>query len=221
MKFPGAILVVLVAALAACKDAPPSAPSNTAVLGGFGSGPKSSAQGQLTDAAGQPIPAPAAPRGTQPKVVRAGADAPLALWLQDGNVVSSTYAAGTGWSAPQPLEDIHGEASDPQLAADGRGSAMAIWRHTVGNIQSLRYSRFDASGWSVPDVMPGALPRPRQGADAAPQLHMDEQGRAFAEWPSGFNEQESQSATYVPGQGWGRAQSAPLASAGRPPSIVQ
>lgn len=214
MKFPGAILLLLAASLVACRDAPPAAGNannNTAVLGAYGNGPKSAAP--LTDAFGRVIPAPATSAGGTPQVVRSGDHAALALWLQGGHVVASAYAPGTGWGAPQPLEAIYGEASDPQLASNGKGVAMAVWRHTVGSIQSLRYSRFESTGWSVPDVMPGALPRPHAD-NAAPQLHMDAEGRAFAEWPSGFNAQERQSASYVPGQGWSPAQSEPLASAG-------
>ncbi|HEY8359885.1 MAG TPA: hypothetical protein VIL30_20710, partial [Ramlibacter sp.] len=124
-------------------------------------------------------------------------------------------------------------ASKPQLAGNGQGVALAVWQHTVGSIQSLRFSRYDStSGWSVPDVMPGALPRPPsrlpQGAAAAPQLHMDAQGNAFAQWPSGFADNEVQTARYVAGQGWTRALSEPVTAtapagsgSGQPTSTVQ
>lgn len=204
----GALAVLAcLAALAACKDAP--APdqgqsSNTAVLGGFGS------RAASTDAGAQLAPPEGAPRGTP--VVQSGPDQHLALWLRDGHVMAAIHTAA-GWSAPQPLEEIHGEASDPQLASNGRGSAMALWRHTVGNIQSLRYSRFDSSGWSVPDVMPGALPRPRGTAAVAPKLRMEADGSAHATWASGFGDNEVQTARYMAGQGWSRALSEPVTAA--------
>ena len=80
-------------------------------------------------------------------------------------------------------------AARPPIQPDS-GLAMAVWHHQVGNIHSLRFSRWDANGWSVPDVLPGALPRPavagmRSGQNA-PQLHMDAQGAVLARWPSGF-----------------------------------
>ena len=103
---------------------------------------------------------------------------------------------------------------------------MAVWRHTVGSIESLRYSRFDSSGWSVPDVMPGALPRPRTERGAAPRVQMDAQGQVVAEWSSGFDPRQTQSARYVPGQGWSPAanelaSAAPASPAPPPPSSAQ
>ena len=231
MQFPGAmprifLLATAAAALLAACDRPldftqPAAPANpTAVLGGYGSGPRSAASAPLTDGRGQAIPLPRLPRNTTAQLARLGPDGALAAWVQDDHVVAASYAPGTGWTAPQPLERIYGQSSDPQLASDGRGTAMAIWRHTVGSIESLRYSRFEqATGWSPPDVMPGALPRPRPpGIDAArqaaPQLRMDADGNAWAEWPSGFDDGELQSARYVVGQGWTRAISEPMTASG-------
>lgn len=223
---PHVVALLVALALAACGDAQPpvsqtvsSAPGDpTAVLGGTSSGAQAAASGPLTDASGRTIPVLRLPRGTQAQLVRSSADAALAVWVQEGSVVAASYAAGSGWSAPVPLEDIHGEASAAQIASNGKGVALALWRHTVGNIESLRFSRFDATaGWSVPDVMPGALPRPRgEGAAAAgeaPQLHMDAQGNAFAQWASGFDADEVQTARYTAGQGWARAVSEPAAGA--------
>lgn len=229
MKFRGAIhaiALVLAAGLAACGDAAPPVPPTvstepgnpTAVLGGQGAGPRAGAT--LVDATGRAIPSPALPRNTTAQLVRSGPDSALAVWVQDGRVVTASYAPANGWSPAQPLEEIHGRASDPQIASNGQGVALALWRHTVGNIRSLRFSRFDAaSGWAVPDVMPGALPRPAGepaqagAAGHAPQLHMDAQGNAFAQWPSGFDPGEVQTARYVAGHGWTRALSEPVTAA--------
>lgn len=217
MKYPGAgsaLALLLAAALAGCGDSKTpgaGAASNTAVLGGYGKGPQATPPDEkLTDAQGKPIPAP----HPQANMAKTGADTALALWVLEDRVVAAGYASGTGWSAPQPLEEIYGQASDPRVASNGGGVAMAVWRHTVGNIQSLRYSRFEtAAGWAVPDVMPGALPRPRsEGAGAAPQLTMDAKGHATAEWPSGFASGETQTTRYAPGQGWTRALSEPVAA---------
>jgi hypothetical protein len=233
MTFQGvtpALVLVLAAGLAACRDAQPPVPAtvsstaglSTAVLGGNGSDPRAAAAAALTDASGRPIPAPPMPRQATAQMVRAAPDAALAVWVQDGRVVSASYAPASGWSAASPLEEIYGQASQPQLASNGQGAALALWRHTVGTIQSLRFSRFDsATGWSVPDVMPGALPRPPgqaapDGVAAAPQLHMDAQGNAFAQWPSGFHPDEVQTARYVAGRGWTRALSEPVTATASP-----
>lgn len=194
------VLVALLALFAGCRDAPGP---DTKVLGSHGQPAASSGS----------IAAPKLPPGIRAQVVQAADGSALAAWVQDERVHAASYARGTGWTAPQVLEDIHGQASDVQLAADRRGTAMAIWRHTVGSIQSLRYSRFDSAGWSVPDVMPGALPR----AQGSPELEMDAEGNAQARWPSGFDEHETQTARYVPGQGWSRALSEPLSAAAPSP----
>jgi len=210
----GATLALLLAlALAGgCKRAERN---NTAVLGGYGQAAPSSPA--LADAQGRAIPAPPAPQLSRPQVVRSGDEQALAAWVQDGHVVASAWTPAAGWTPGQPLERIYGESTDVQLAANGQGAAMAVWHHRVGNIHSLRFSRFDAQGWSLPDVVPGALPRPGAAGmppgQNAPQLHMDAQGKVLAQWPSGFHANEDQMAQYLPGTGWSRAINVPVASA--------
>jgi len=209
MKIQGAVPALMLAAalaLAGCGREPAQQPASSAVLGGTG---------QQAD---QPatFPPPPAPATADVRAVRADRDAALAVWVQDGHVVAASWAPATGWTAAQPLEDIYGEASDPQVASNGRGKAMALWRHSVGTIQSLRFSRFEpGTGWSAPDVLPGALPRPDAdaGSQDAPRLQMDAAGNVVAEWASGFQADEMQTARYVDGQGWTRAASEPVASA--------
>ena len=208
--------IALLATAGCGKPEPPGPPTAigsrdpTAVLGGSRTDAPAP---PLQDAQGRAVPLPRLPAGAVAQMAMVAPDAALAVWVQEDHVVAADWRAGSGWSAPRPLETIHGEASDPQLASNGRGVALAIWRHTVGRIESLRFSRHDpATGWSAPDVMPGALPRPRSpGApterpeSGAPRLQMDADGNAFAEWPSGFSDDEVQSARYVAGHGWTRA----------------
>jgi hypothetical protein len=214
MPFQRAVLALAIAAtcaFAGCRDAPPG--GHTAVMGGSDGKAGQEAPSALTDARGREIPQPPIPANGAARAIRAGDENALAVWIQDGHPVASTYAPVTGWSAPQPLEDIHGAASDPQLAVNAAGTGMAVWRHTVGSIQSLRFSRFGpVARWSTPDVMPGALPRP-PGQASPPQLQMDEAGNVTAQWPSGFDPHETQASRYTVGQGWSRAISERLASA--------
>lgn len=204
------------AGLAACRDQPQEAASTTAVLGGYG------AAGSRSGSAPGAIYPPATPRNTKPQIAMVGSDAAVAVWEEDGQVMSSQFTRARGWEAPQPLEAIGGQASNARVAGNGRGVAMAIWQHTVGRIDSLRYSRFEAGkGWSSPDVMPGALPRPRQPGktaggvveQAAPRIEVDEDGHARAEWRSGFDETQLQASTYVAGEGWARPVDLPLQAA--------
>lgn len=209
MKQGGAVPALLLAlALAACDD---GRRNDTSVMGGQGPGPGTGA------VAGTGLPAPPVPPRTQPQVVRSGEDLALAAWVVDEHVVASTWTRAGGWSAPQPLERIHGSSSDLQVASNGQGVAMAVWHHQVGNIHSLRFSRHDGTGWSEPDVLPGALPRPSVAGTPpgqnAPRLQVDADGKATARWPSGFHANEMQVAQYTPGEGWSRAATTPLASA--------
>ena len=218
MKHASALgLLLLAAALGGCGDHD-QRQNETAVLGGYGNGASGApATATLSDAQGHTIPAPPAPPRTRVTTVRSADEQALAAWIAEDHVFASTWTPGSGWSAPQPLERIYGESSDVQLASNGQGRAMAVWHHRVGNIHSLRFSRFDAQGWSAPDVVPGALPRPAApGAppgNDAPQLRMDAQGNVLAQWPSGFHANETQVARYSDAEGWVRAASEPAASA--------
>jgi hypothetical protein len=195
---------------------------STAVLGGSRSQvPRELAPPPLTDAEGRPIPPPAEAGTADLQMVRSGEGGALAVWTQDGHVLAAGWSRGRGWSAGQALERIYGESSAPRLASNGQGVAMAVWHHTVGNIHSLRFSRYDAAtGWSPPDVLPGALPRPPlAGAPVgqdAPQLRMDAAGNVQAQWPSGFHANEMQTARYSAGEGWSLAGNEPVAAAPAP-----
>ena len=217
--------------LSACNDPPPPevaasvASSGTSVLGAATAPRPVPPAPALLDTQGKPLPEPPVPRGAQAQAVHSGPDSALVVWVHEGTVMASTYRDGQGWGAGQVLEDIRGDARDVQLASNGQGIAIALWQHTVGNIQSLRFSRYDAAtGWNSPDVMPGALPRsptlaPPSGRvpTGPPVLRMDAQGNADAHWPSGFDENEVQSSRFVVGQGWSRATADAVAAAGRTP----
>jgi hypothetical protein len=211
-------------ALAGCErngDSTASGASNTAVLGGYGPPRGSSAVDPVTG-----LPVPPAPRQATPHVVRADRDAVLALWEEQGQVMASRWDGGR-WEPAQALEAIAGEASNLRVVGNGNGAAMAVWQHTVGRIDSLRFSAWDSrGGWSPPDVMPGALPRARQPGKtagglvqaAAPVLEIDAQGNVRAQWLSGFAQDQVQASTYVPAEGWARPVDLPLQAAAPNPA---
>lgn len=216
----GTVAIVLALAAAGCgQDLPETATLGADAATGRTSDGKVGDE-PLADARGRPIPPPPVPAHVTAQAVRASGDSALATWVVEGRVLSSTWTREGGWSAAQPLEEIYGAATDVQLASNGRGVAMAIWRHTVGSIQSLRFSRFEpGAGWSRPDVMPGALPQD-PGADDGPRLEMDADGNATASWPSGFHEGEVQMARYVDGRGWTEPSSQPIAAVDPTPSTT-
>jgi hypothetical protein len=165
--------------------------SNTAVLGSYGQRPAQTA-----------LPRPPAPANSHVATTALDDGQQLAIWTQDGHVYGARYAASTGWTDAHALEQILGEAGDVQLAGNGRGEAIAVWRHTLGQIDSLRFARFDGTqGWSAPDVVPGVLPR-HGASGAAPQLQVDAQGHATLQWPSAFGRGTMQVSRFDPAAGW-------------------
>lgn len=241
----GRILALLAIAAAAAavltasrdRDGPPASArgNDTTVLGGYGNaqrdqGAGSRAEAGLTDAQGRAIALPPVPRNTAADMALVGPFTALAVWEEHGRVMAARYTRERGWDLPQPLEQIGGQASNARLAGNGAGTAMAVWQHTVGRIDSLRYSRYDEGrGWTPPDVMPGALPRPRQPGktagglvdEAAPRIEVDALGNARAQWLSGFNEEQFQASTYVPGEGWARPVDLPADTTASAPGPVQ
>jgi hypothetical protein len=198
--------------LAACDEAPRGVARNDTSVLGSSSGPRGNVFPTLTDARGREIPQPTLPANTAARIAATGEENALAVWVHEGTLTASSYAPTTGWSEPQPLEEMHGDASDPELAANAQGKGLAVWRHTVGSIESLRFSLYTpGAGWSIPDVLPGALPRPR-GAGGPVELRMDDAGNAIARWPSGFDARQAQLARYTAGEGWSRAVDEPLAA---------
>ena len=184
----------------------------------------------MKDADGRVIPLPTLPADVHPRAAATAPGSAWAIWVQDGRVVGSRYTREGGWAAAVPFERIAGQDSDPQLASNGNGSAMAVWRHTVGKIESLRFSRYEEStGWSGPDVLRGALPRARPGGlnpaqphpPTAPLLEMDPQGQARAQWPSGFDANQLQSSQYLRDRGWSPPVDVPVAAAPAPASAAR
>ncbi|HZN48447.1 MAG TPA: hypothetical protein VFB71_12550 [Ramlibacter sp.] len=220
MRTVGLVCALLAAglALAACRDADKEHHASTVLGGASPETQRVPSSPKLTDASGQAVPAPPAPANSAPRMALSGGDGALAVWVQGGDVLASAWTRAGGWTAAQLLERLHGESRDPQLASNGQGAAMAVWHHQVGNIHSLRFSRFEAAtGWSVPDVLPGALPKPAVAGMApgqnAPRLEMDAEGKVLARWPSGLRANAFQDARHVPGQGWETPNSEPVASA--------
>ena len=167
--------------------------SNTAVLGSNGPPPATPVASTF--------PRAPAPRDVTPDTVDAGDGRALAAWVQDGRAMASLYESGA-WSAPQPLENIPGDATDLELAGNAHGMAMAVWRHTLGEIQSLRYARWEAAqGWGAADVIAGVLPR-RLNSGVRPSLVMDPDGAVTLQWPSGFGGTSAQVTRFEPGRGW-------------------
>jgi len=150
-----------------------------------------------------------------PQVVMDGLGNAIAVWYQsDGtrdNIWANRYVAGSGWGSAVLIEtDNAGGAFDPQVATDGSGNAIVVWRQNDGtrdNIWSNRYLL--GSGWGTAAL----VETDNVGGGAAPQVAMDGRGNAWAVWGQFYGGRSNVLASrYVPGLGW--ATPTPLESVG-------
>ncbi len=68
------------------------------------------------------------------------------VWRQDDTTADSIYAAtydGSAWSAaPTLLETLDTVASNPQVALNDEGRAVAVWQQNDGTADSIYASLF-------------------------------------------------------------------------------
>ena len=121
---------------------------------------------------------------SDPQVAVDGSGNAIAVWYQfDGtrdNIWSSRYVIGTGWGAATLIEtDNSGDASNPQVAVDGSGDAIAVWQQDDGlryNIWSNRY--VVGTGWGAAAL----IETDNSGGASNPQVAVDGSGDAIAAW---------------------------------------
>lgn|SRR5882757_3399520 len=131
----------------------------------------------------------------------------IATWSQDstrGNIWSSRYVAGTGWSTPIPIEAANdGLASLPRLAVDPSGDAIVAWQHSDGTRVSIWSNHYSVgSGWGT-EIM---IEPPPAGDAAEPWVDIDSNGNALAVWAQSDGTHTAIWANrYVAGTGWSTA----------------
>jgi PKD domain len=106
----------------------------------------------------------------------------LAVWRRfDGSnyiVQGAIRPAGGSWQAPVDLSEGGESASEPQVAFDSHGNALAVWRRSDGSNYIVQGAIRPAGGsWQAPADLSEA------GQDAEePHVAFDSQGDAFAVW---------------------------------------
>ena len=131
-----------------------------------------------------------------------------AVWSQsDGtlyNIWANRYTPVSGWGTAGLIEtENSGDASEPQVAIDANGNAIALWHQWDGiryNIWANRYT--PAGGWDTARL----IETDDAGHAKNPQVAMDPDGNAIAVWYQSdgtlnniwFNR-------YTPAGGWGTA----------------
>jgi PKD domain len=120
----------------------------------------------------------------EPQVAVTPAGDAVAVWERsDGAhsiIESASLPAGAGaWSMAEPLSAPGQSAATAQIALDGRGDAVAVWRRFDGTrfIVEAATRPAGAPEWSKPQ----ALSEPGQNA-FVPQVALDDGGDAVAVW---------------------------------------
>ena len=92
---------------------------------------------------------------------------------------SNRYEVGSGWGDPSLLGiNATANATEPQVAVDGSGNGMAVWRQYDGNYRSVWANRYEAgSGWGTATPIEAV-----SGNSSYPQIAMDRDGNAIAVW---------------------------------------
>lgn len=107
----------------------------------------------------------------------------VAVWHQfvsvnGASVYASHFNTGSGWQAPQLLEDSEGDSHQPRIVLDGDGNAHAVWwKSNLGKSRIWSNSYEAGSGWADAVQM-----RPASDAAAAAQLAVDGDGHVVAIW---------------------------------------
>ncbi|WP_158590361.1 Ig-like domain-containing protein [Noviherbaspirillum cavernae] len=132
----------------------------------------------------------------------------LAVWSQhDGvqiSIWSNRYTAGSGWGTAQLIETDAGLASEPAIAFDAKGNALAVWRQHDGAQNSIWSNRYTAgSGWDTAQL----IETNNAGLATSPQIAVDANGNALAVWiQRDATRYDVWSNRYTTGSGWGTAQ---------------
>ena len=135
----------------------------------------------------------------------------LAVWAQDDGTENSVFAnrytaSSNTWGTAVAIETdnvIGHSASEPQIAVDANGNALAVWAQSDGIRDSIWANRYTAgSGWGTAAL----IETDDAGAAYTPKIAIDATGNAMAVWAQWDGTQTSIFANrYTAGTGWGTA----------------
>jgi len=132
--------------------------------------------------------------GSTPQIAIDNSGNAIAVWQQSGSIWANRFdssidltIAATGWGSAELIEANAGNASDPQIAFDNSGNALAIWQQTDDIFRtSIFANRFDSSvdltiaatGWGNAELVE------IDDTESAfrPQITFDNSGNAIAVW---------------------------------------
>ena len=111
----------------------------------------------------------------------------IAIWQQsDGNVTSiwTILFDGTNWGTPEKIDgDDNGDTYYPQIAFDGDGNAIAVWKHFDGTQSSIWTKRFDGTNWRDSERFEGDYTSyASYFYSSKPQIAVADDGSAIVVW---------------------------------------
>ncbi len=146
---------------------------------------------------------------SDPQIAVDGNGNALAVWaMHDGsrkNIWSNRFVLGTGWGTATLIENNDvGDASNPQIAIDGNGNALAVWRQFDGTHFNIRANRFTAdTGWGAAEL----IETDNAGDAVGPQIALDANSNALAVWRQSDGTRYNIWANrFTAGAGWGTAE---------------
>ena len=121
------------------------------------------------------------------------------------NVWANRYQAGTGWGSAGPIDSLNtsNPNTNPHVALDGAGNAIAVWHRPDGSWNSIWSSRYVVgSGWGAP----GLIETDNTNSAHDARVAFDAGGNAMAVWIQSDGVRDNVLANrYTAGQGWGSA----------------
>ena len=143
-----------------------------------------------------------------PQIAMDGSGNALAVWQQhDGmrfNLWSNRYTAGAGWGAATLIEtDNVSDATDPAIAVNASGNALAVWAQHDGVHRNIVANRYTVGiGWGTAVL----IETDNAGNANQPQVVMDATGNGLAVWTQDDGTYQTVMANrYTAGSGWGTA----------------
>jgi hypothetical protein len=106
-----------------------------------------------------------------------------AVWLEQGTGITTLwadhYSAAGGWETSVPLQSVTaGSASNPDIAIDAAGNALAVWEELRSGLVYVWANRYVAGrGWGAAQLI-----GPPTGNSTSPRVAFDSTGRAIAVW---------------------------------------
>ncbi len=95
------------------------------------------------------------------------------------NIMAKRYEQRGGWQAAQAIDDGARASSNPHVAVDPAGNAMAIWQQQDGLSHNIWSRHYDvATGrWAEPELV-----ETRDEPASTPRVSLDQDGNALAVW---------------------------------------